>query len=418
MAVFFDKYEITIDFNKQFKNKTDKDDDSNIDSTSVSFMMKDSIHELYPELSMEFKDRTGTFKEYLLTLEGLPLQIWYGLSDEYINCPYIIYTDSIEGTYDNNKITSEININAYHEYYDKQEIKSAAYVKQTPDTIMNKLVKNENFSSIDIDSTSNNYNWYQPLVTDAYFMSNMLLPNLVSKNSSDTPFFLFIRSDNSFNLKSYASMMDAKEVKTLYYVSQKTVDELEFNTINSFQYFKNGSDFTKELRNRRLFKFSKDDGSLSEEEDKMTDYPSKVRTGKPYKNNKNLPLFEDDKKSSFWILGEGKLEQGKTDNQKGRLINSMRNSFFLERYWITTYLDTRLLAGKTINLNYPSPTSTTNDENSGYFTDKYIIEESQHIWDSSNDENGYGYTRLLVSRKFLPDLSKQNYKLVESLKKK
>jgi len=70
-----------------------------------------------------------------------------------------------------------------------------------------------------------------------------------------------------------------------------------------------------------------------------------------------------------------------------------------------------------IELEIPHFKSNDNNENSLYFSDKYLIEEADHVWDTSQKNVGRAYTQLLISRKYLPNLPTTNYSLVAKLQK-
>jgi len=399
MAVIFDTYELDLKFDN-------KETDS--DPASLSFSIKDSIHKLYPTLTLEIKDILGGWQEYLLTSESIPIKISFGLKNDFITCPFVLTNEEITKLLSNSHIAGENRISALHEYYDKQEVISAAYKNKISSVIQELTNKYSDFEGIDIDSTVNNTYWYQPFMNDATFMNNILLPNAYSYDSNDSPFFLFIGSNNTFNLKHYKNLVSQRPIKKLFFVHEDLKD-LKNDVITSFKKFKTGSQITKHTRNRKVFKFSKDDGTMSEESDGITSYPIAV--------GKNLPLFSDDKISSIFNLDEDKLEVGDKENLLGQKVNSMKDSLFLERFLITTYLDTNLVAGKMIEIEIPHFKSKSNDEVSLYFSDKFLIEEADHVWDTSQKDIGRAYTQLLVSRKFLPSLPVINYNLVEKLQK-
>lgn len=398
MATYFDNYEISLFFD---------DEDSLIDASTYSFSINDSIHRIFPSLVLELKDRTGMLSEYLSTVEKQKITLNYGLKDNYITCPFVNISDDIPELLGNNNVTGRVEINALHEYYDKQEISGNAFKGRISDIISRKINSYE-FLSKNVDSTLNDNVWYQALYNDSDFMTEILLPNAYSSDSNETPFFLFIDSNNNFNFKTYNSLTTQNVTKKLFWLHED-LNNPESNVIWNFKKIKPGSLVNKFARNRNVFKFSKDDGSLLSETDKITSYP------RPLENDRYLPLYNDSLITSYIDLEEEKLEIGKQNNIKGQQIYSMKDSLFLERFYFTTHLDTTLLAGKMIKLEVPGITNKDNLEKSQYFSDKYLIEESIHTWNTENNTIGKGYTNLIVSRKYLPKLPSNNYKKVTRL---
>jgi hypothetical protein len=371
-----------------------------VEPSIFSFSMKDSIHKLYPELNFTMADRSGIFLEYLTFAEGNDIKIQYGFDNDIIENKYVFVNNNLDKIYESNYINGQVTCLGIHEYFKDQNVISQGYFKRISNIVQEKIAT-YTFKGSRINSTGNNDYWYQPLMTDADFMTKLLLPNAYSNNSFDTPFFMFIGNDNYFNLRNYKDMFQTNPVKDIYYIKKDPSKYTRDNLIN-FQKMNNGSSNTEKIKNRLVFSYSRDTSELLEEQDAITDYPNDLKG--------SIPILSNDNVKSIVELGYEESDIGRNENVLGRKVNSMKESFFIERLILTIPLDVNINAGSTINFKVPNYLGRSDTEESVFYGGKYLVEESEHVW-SGKDRNGFSV--LTVSRK---DVKLNNtYKLKEKL---
>ena len=162
---FADYYEINVVIN----NRT-------LDSlpTQYSFSMHDSIYQIFNWGMFVIKDSSSVFQEGFASIEGLDFRLEYG-TDEVINsCDYVVQSDNLSRSETKGLLNGEVTVNLVNKWYDSQEIKSKAY-RNRISTIVQNLAGNY-FKNLDITTTGARDTWYQPLMTDARFINDMLLP--------------------------------------------------------------------------------------------------------------------------------------------------------------------------------------------------------------------------------------------------
>ena len=88
----------------------------------------------------------------------------------------------------------------------------------------------------------------------------------------------------------------------------------------------------------------------------------------------------------------------------------MKNTYFLERFIITTLFNPKIIAGKKITLNLNYSENVFDAKKANYLSGDYIVEDCIHSWDG---ERKKAFTIIIVGRKFasVPN----NYKIRGSL---
>lgn len=356
------------------------------DSMEYSFSISDSIHEIYPRMAFSFNDLSGLLQEFLLTTEGLPVQVTFGIKDAgKIECRFVIQDDDLENSQTPGIMNGELRINLVHEYHNKQSVKSTAYNDRIS-SIVRTLINRYSFNSININDTGNKSYWYQPMTSDVDFMKQILLPYAYSKNADNTPFFMFIDSNNEFNFRNFTSLFKTDPVAISYYPEiQRSTKQTNALTIGRFR---TGSSVTYPIRRRALIWLDRETGELHEEDDHIYSYPS---------NSEQIPIVGDNSLvTGYLFLGQTKTNASEKEIFNAPKFETMKDSLFLDRLMIGTYLNTDLRAGKTITLDLPTRKTDTGDDLSLLFRGKYLIEDSKHVW---NGKSKSGYTKILVSRR-------------------
>jgi hypothetical protein len=379
MAIYYNTYEIELKINDQVIDT---------DPQSYSFTMKDSIYQLYPELTLDINDEVGILQEFGLFFENIPIQTTFGYENNFIQNNYVIIDDALENKFSPNKLSGIVSVNARHTYYNDQEITSKAYSGNISD-ITNEVIAPNQWNSINIDNITASSTYYQPLITNEQFLLDILRPNAFSTSSGKSPHYIFIDSANNFNFKSYKTLFNNGSVTTLEFIQQDT-ETLSINDILDLKRFKVGSDIYEDYKKRLVFQHNIEDLELVENEDLITSYPTET--------NKQLSIVQTEKIKSYIDLGYTKTSLGDKQALEARQINSTYDSMAIEKMLVTLHLNINLLAGKIISINIPTADTNTNQENSANYTGEYLIEESVHTWDANNQK---AYTQLIISRKFI-----------------
>lgn len=374
-----DNYEIELNIEGQW---------ADFMSSAYSFIMRDSIYSLYPEVKFSLEDATGLYQEFLMSLEGVQYDIKFGIGEDFISCPYVVKGDSLPQGLNDGILSGNVDVDLTHRYYD-QQTKISKYHYNRISAIVEDLAGDFPFNSVNVNGTGNEDAWYQPLVNDAEFMNDYLLPFAFSNNSDNSPFFLFIDSNNDFHFRNYKSLFEQNPVNTLLYANdnQETASKIG---IQNLRRIRMGSTLTKKTRHREIYNFSDPETAPTFQEDFVYSYPS---------SSKNIPIIATDGPVTDYLEYHYDLETtGQKENQKGFLIQSNRNRFFLEQFTVTLPLNPSLRAGKTVELEVFTSLDAQRTDYSQAYSGKYLIEESNHIWEGSDS---VGYTSLVLVRREL-----------------
>lgn len=365
-----------------------------IEPQSYSFSTTENINSLYSTASITFEDNTGLLQEYLGTVPGVPIEIEFGNKDHLNKTKFKINFDALDEPSSPGFITGKVDFFLIHESFFQQQIVSKAY-KNRISKIVEKIMGNYNFSKIDIDDTGNEDTWYQPLITDAKFIQERLLPHAYSYNASLSPFYSYITSDNEYHFRNMKSMLDEGKLITIEYKnisgdSEEEKDRSAENKTSSMKRWRTQYKNIWKIQDRSLFSIDRETGDLTEDEDSITQYPAQ--------NNLKLPVMS--KKAGFnsWhddYMSES--ETGKVENQLGLRISSNKPGMLIDEFLLIQPFNPILHAGKAIQLNV----YTMNNEGSqisNNFSGPYIIVECEHVWDG---ESSRAYTKLIIGRKYI-----------------
>jgi hypothetical protein len=379
---FLDTYEIEVKLNDALVEAV---------PTTFSFSMHDSIHNFFSDIIFNFSDISGVLQDLLLFSEGIKLDIKYGIKDSTIlKNTYSIINDELNSTYANDTIGGSSVIKALNRFYDMLEIKSEAYNDRISNVIVDLMdVPGYTFADLTWNDTGNQSIWYRPLMNQKDFIEKILLPNAYSNNAADTPFFAYIDSNNEFNLRNYYSMISTTP-KEIFELKNVGADSITSTSIIGLKRMKTGSLYNKKLRNRKLYSRNTETGEMEEETDFIYNYPSG--------STNHLPIKKDDLDSDYFDLLYEETEIGKLESYWGRTISSMKDTFFLERFILTTVFNPNLRAGDLIELRLPIKLQGNSSQLAENMSGFYLVEDSEHIWDGIGKN---ARSKLIVSRKFL-----------------
>lgn len=374
--------------------------------SNFSFSIKDSIHSLYPKFILDYNDIGGVWQEYLLNLENMIYDITFGIQNDFLSSKFVVIEDDLMQLTNPQLLAGYNNITGLHEYYDYQEIKGTCY-KNTITNIINQLISNYNFKSKNVEVTTCNNYWTQPLMTDAEFMTDILLPNTYNK-AIKSPYFLYIDNTNTFNLKSYSTMIKSLPVETYNYNLENIQKPDATTTIIDMKRIKMGSTVHKQFRKRNCLKINQTTGNLIKEDDYIYSYPSEPGKYLPIIKNREIQAGTGYEYLSYEYNVD---ELGLQEAQLGRQINSTKKALSTEKFLITVIFNPKLVSGKMIEINVPSPEKKTNSEKSITYSGKFLIEECEHVWDSNEK---IAVSKLVATKKYI-DVNKTNFILIDKL---
>lgn len=377
MAEVLDYYTITTYANDQ---------EFELDPTGMSFSMADSIYSLYNYLTFSLNDHTGLLQEYFGTTEGLKLRLEYGTPEQSNICTYAIRKNELSDISIIGTLAGTVDIEMVNYWRNTQSIRSKAY-QNTITAIISELIRNQGFSDTDLEDTGNNDYWYQMMTTDGKFINDVLLPNAF-KSGDNSPFYAYITSDNVFHLKNLASMLNTSVVDEINYrpVGHSSSKE-EYQTLQIRRWNSPSEEHYNDI-SRRVFTISRTDGSITENDDGITSYPPKV--------NRSMAIMNvPSDATGYYDVGFENTETGPRENNKGLKINSMRKSTLTEHFLVMMPFNPKMLAGKLVQLNIYSADDP--DKLLHNFSSKYVIENSEHVWDGPNHK---GFTKLILGRKY------------------
>ena len=366
MSDAFKKYELNL--------KVDGND-TDISPSSYSFVIRDSIFELYPKASFTINDPTGSFNEFLGFVNGTKLEISIGRSlDNMVSCPFRVVNNAVPEQYSQNSPSGKIELSLIHDYYYYQTKLSMAFNNNISDIVLKK-VKNYKFNSINIDDTLNSGLWYQPYIYDDEFIIKYLLPFAYSTDSEKTPFFCYIDGNNNFNFRSYKKLAQQNFYKEFNYRSIGQLNSLLENTIISTNFYQERVDSYRSSLHKILGYYDSNGSYITANREALiVDYPKNDIDPIAIKCDLNNITSVENLINDDIILDENK------NNRYGEEFNKIKKGLFIDKIVLTTNFDNKITAGKKIRLTIPLITEDSNNEFSLRNSGDYIIESTYHKW--------------------------------------
>ena len=353
----------------------------NVLENDLDFQIHDSVNCFYNNAILNFNDVSGSLREFLLFSEGVEYELSFGFKDNFLRCKYTVDSDDTKEQTKLGTISLPTKLSLVNSFFKKEEIKSEAYNKKISE-IVSDIFSSENFKK-NIETTSSKAIWYRPLQTQKEFIE--MLCKKANPYGENTPYYCFFNCDNSFNFVSYENMLNQQEVTTLYQFPQAD-SGINLSTVYEIKEFKQGSLKTKPYWNRRVFSRDVSTGEYKETICKMSDYPKK--------SNYSIPIIFDNRTITGYI--DTGNEEDKTYNTA--MINyGLKNTFFLERFVVTTIFNPNLMSGKKINLETKYSPNLVDLEKANYISGEYLIEDCIHIWDNKARR---ATTQIIIGRKF------------------
>jgi hypothetical protein len=384
MSTFHNYYVVNLFVNEEKQE---------LDTSNISFSIVDSIYNLYSYCILELNDATGFFQEGLLTTHGSTFKVEFGDKDVLNSCSYVIQKDNLEEVLDPGYLSGNVIVYGEHKWKNQQTAISKGY-KDRISRIIKDLADKYNFSSVEVNDTGNEDYWYQLFKTDARFIEEMLLPNAFSRDAKNTPYYCFTTTNNEFHFRHYYSMSTKDIVAEIEYTPNPGINDSkgEVSQYNQTTLLRRWTLDPKNywyLRQRHLFKIKREDGTLDEDDDSVTNYPEK--------SNLDYPIVDSDQieytSARFFQFDETKT--GRQENLTGQKINDQKEGLLQDKFLLMLPMNPKIHAGKIINLRIYTK---NNDADSKRFSGKYLVENCEHIW---NADDQRAYTKLIVGRKYI-----------------
>ena len=306
-----------------------------------SFSMADNIYSIYNYGFLELNDVTGLLQEYFGTTEGAEVELGYGTKEIINTCKFAIKKDDLSNIKIPGLLSGSVDMKLVNAWYNKQQVRSKAY-QNTVASIISRMIQNQGFSSLDIESTGNYDYWYQMMITDADFIQEVLLPNTYASRA-ETPFYAYITNDNVFHLKSLDAMFKTSISETIEY-KVPTEAKAAINYTVSIRRMHQSGDEHKALLKRDIFKIDRSDGTLITDDDSIESYPPK--------GSKTIPIMNFVGEATGYLdLGFNESDTGSDENLKGQKINSTKISAIIDRFLVIQPLNPKLKSGNLVQFN-------------------------------------------------------------------
>lgn len=352
--------------------------ESGLSPMSFALTMFDSIYQLYPKVKLMVSDYEGFLNEYMGLVDGTKVDIAIGASDDSVRtCPFIVAKNAVpQQKTSSNGTGGDFETELIHDYYSVQFKKSRAYMNNISD-IVRSIVREYSFTSVDVEDTLNSGYWYQPYLTDSEFMFNNLLPFAFSNSARNTPFFMFIDSNNNFNFKSFNTMFMENPIKELTYTTDNLAIAVSSETFSSINFSQVEMSKLKPLFNTEYYNYDSS-GNVTSDNDVVTDYLSTSQGKYPVIGDSSNP-------TNLCSLYDYDFDADDTEsNNDGYRINLHKDVISPDKIIINTVLDKDLVCGNTVRVNMPMVDSNATTDTSLRNSGLYLIESSYHIWDGHN----------------------------------
>jgi hypothetical protein len=370
---------------------------------NYALTLSDSIFNPLPVCRMQFSDQMGLFQEALSFTNGSRVDLTYGLASKekedsnknsnksktnFVTCPFHIVQnglpDSVYGS-----IGGMVEMDMVH-HFDYVQTQESNFYEDNITGVVNKVLSDYEFNSLNIAEIRNKGIWYRPLMSQIKFINEVLLPHCSNTDSNNTPYYFFIDINNDVYLTSYKKMFyDAKEVTEI--ILTPNVDQSTFaaNAVYSVNRLQKDNASLRSTFSRILSGFDSESGYL-ELADTIKNYPKGLGMLKvPIKTDLNnltnhLSLYDIDSINNTFVQ----------DNNTAIQINTMRDSFHIDKLFLSMPLNINLRAGKKVKL-VAKTKNGDEDSDSITFSGEYLVERSFHRWNGKT-----GNSMLVISRKF------------------
>lgn len=361
---------------------------------SMSFSLSDSLYSLHNTASITFDDVTGNFTERLMFVKGSPATIEYGIKGHHTKKSNFVLTSFHQPNPPRGSpgiVSGSMVAGFTGGWYSEQDIHSRVFNDTISSIVQSVAGRSDELRNLDIESTDGTDIWYQPYINNAAFIRDILTPNAFSYDSENTPFYAFTTNDGTLRFRSAASIYSSSIQDELIYASHITQSNSSPNMVLAIRYMREQEDLERQRLHSRTFMVDSQSANVEKDDDYITDHVP-PREGK-------LPVIADlNLRTGYVDFGDEELTITERNAEKAQLASYHKPGMFLEHLALVTPFNPKLHSGQRVQ--FTSFTSESNDrsEESPTFTDRYVIENCEHIW---NGEEFRGYTKLILGRKYV-----------------
>lgn len=354
--------------------------------SGISLQIEESIYSLLPKATIQLSDAVGEITEFAMMNKGFNFDVVYKVEDKKIQNSYTVFSNATEVNVKPEGFKPDIKIVGLQSWINSQEIKSLAF-KDRLSNVYKAKASSFGFTT-DINDTGNNIYWYQNLESDIDFI-NRTKENCFSMNSGSSPFYAYVTADKVFHLRNGNSLEQGNVKKE--FIMRNLNDRSDFyNNINSLQRIDDGSFSYLKEKNKEVFTIDRTTGSLITNSDTMSSHPS-PRTGKILVNN--VGSEKTDIINNYY----SETDIGLQENQKGKVINSHRKTYFIEKYNMRVLLNKEnlmLRAGDVVSLKVLSMHKSGTYNN--YLSQNFVIERKIDVY---NGKEANSFCILTLGRR-------------------
>lgn len=376
------------------------------DLGGTSFSISDSLYSLHNTASLTFEDPTGEFTERLMFIKGAPLTIDYGIKGKSSKKSNLILTSFHQPNPPRGTpgiVSGAMVANFTGAWYGEQTIRSSVYEDTISSIIQSIAGKSDALRGISIESTDGVDVWYQPYINDAAFIRDILTPNAFSYDAENTPFYAFTTSDGILRFRSAASIYKDSIQDEIVYISNLHQQNSSPQNVLTVRYMREQEDLERQRLHDHTFIIDSGDARLNGEDDSITDHIPPQEGRLPAIANLDLFTgYTDFDNEELTIVGR--------NTEKAQLATYHKPGMFLEHLILVTPFNPKLHSGQRVQFTSYTSSEKDRSEESPTFTDRYVIENCEHIW---NGEEFRGYTKCILGRKYINTTNR--YRIAERL---
>jgi hypothetical protein len=349
--------------------------------TLFSFSISDNIYSAFPVLELYCPDNTGLFMELDDYIQGIPLNIKFGIT----NLQDMLDVDFRSSCEDDTSpitgipgLNGVLKVKGIHvSFFDNRESPHIALKEITVSDAVKKLFPGE--SDFKVESTKGKIESYA--FDEPYqFTRHVLLPQ--AANGKIRPFCFFRNLNNELHFESINLLEEEAPVEKLTFGGKPQDDA--YSALTSFLPFNEGLEKTLVNFNasgkvlKKDLSFEKIDKSVA------TDAKDKIPVVV------NTRIHHD---KYFHRQFNPKVEYDHLNN--GFFADAMRAGFFVNKVLGTLPLHPGLVAGKVVEIAVSILNNESKPELSETFSCNWLIEQSKHSWDSIAKQ---GQTQIILCR--------------------
>ncbi len=358
----------------------------------VQFSISDSIHDLLPTGTFVVPDPTGHLKDNAIMTDGMKLGLTLGIGDDFVSLPMSAESSEVSNALEAGRLSGTPVIRLTHAACLKLTANGKKYSGTLSD-VLSSAAQEVGLTSFDIEPTIGVGPWWRAGIDQRRFIEDVLRPNMISHDSSGTPYFVFVDARGKLLGKSFASLIQGHAVRELLVAPRAVVDAMRQSVpLFDAKPFTEGFESVRRSLLPTMRGLQGASLSLVSTDEKLIDHTAG--------EGNSVPVVKPSGPTSIINLGR-KLPSSPEDwFWKARINDKFRDSVCHERLLVTGMLDVLLTAGQPIDLKVYLPSLSTGVPTlSNHYNGRWLIERSTHMW---NGPSKTGVTQLVIARSKAP----------------